>query len=112
MEKLDLARQLCLSLLELNGDPLGYIYGSTPLLLIFHPIQQLISATNLGSHVNFKVQYSFLTAALGATAVTAFTFVHDSRGVDPNVLGKRSNYAHQQSGHGNPGGPLNCLYTP
>ena len=58
------------------------------------------------------MQYSLLAATLGATAVTAFPFVLDSRGVDPNVLGKRSNYARQQSGGSDPGGPLNCPYTP
>lgn len=66
------------------------------------------------------MQYSLLAVALGASAVTAFPFVVNAPGVDSRMLPRRSNgmlrgrsnYARQQSGADNPGGPLTCPYIP
>ena len=56
--------------------------------------------------------YSFLTAALGASAVAGFPFVARTPGVDSSMLNRGSNYARQQSGGSDPGGPLTCPYIP
>lgn len=53
------------------------------------------------------MKYSIAAIALAAEAVTAFPFVANMPGVDSSLLPKR-----QQSGGGNPGGPLTCPNNP
>jgi hypothetical protein len=71
------------------------------------------------NHIDPKMQYSLLAAALSASAVTAFPFVARTPGVDTSMLYRgtpflngRSNHARQQSGGANTGGPLTCPYIP
>ncbi|CAL3964333.1 unnamed protein product [Diplocarpon coronariae] len=52
------------------------------------------------------MRYSLLSIALAAKSVSAFPFVAEQAGVDSSL------FRRQTSGGANPGGPLNCPYTP
>ncbi|KAK6586659.1 hypothetical protein PZA11_001716 [Diplocarpon coronariae] len=54
----------------------------------------------------FIMRYSLLSIALAAKSVSAFPFVAEQAGVDSSL------FRRQTSGGANPGGPLNCPYTP
>ena len=58
----------------------------------------------------FNMKYSLIAVALAVEAVTAFPFVANIPGVDSSLLFNRPK--RQQSGGGNPGGPLTCPNNP
>lgn len=90
-----------------DDDPGGYI-GAWDLPTFLSPFR--FSDILLEHHLSrkfLKMQYSLAAIAFAAEAVVAFPFVARQPGVDSSLLNTR-----QQSGGGNPGGPLTCPYNP